>query len=329
MIRILILLFLVTTCRLAVWADAQCDPVVNAASFQRQLPPYISPGDLGASAIVFRYGVPSGGSLATLFCSGLEAKPGTFIAAALMPPVLGLGGISVAVNGAHAALLSVFVPADPTAKTQINFQMPLERNAEPNAVSDTVWFFVGAGVRGTSFSITGKRGIGGFFSDGNGFAAALHDSDRSAVTIQNPAGPGERIVVFANDFFRVWPPPPIAFPVPSQAQFERILNEPLLFPGDHLYLQDYPKYNPPVLGAIIRNFGSFTSTPELKIVSERLASGMIGVEEITFIVPPNQAPGDWALFFNEGSCLNGRDPLDCGLFRSEGISSAFVKLPVR
>jgi hypothetical protein len=57
-----------------------------------------------------------------------------------------------------------------------------------------------------------------------------------------------------------------------------------------------------------------------------LAPGMIGVEQINFVVPANQAPGDWALFVNIGSCPDGRG----NKCHPQGASSSpYVKLPVR
>jgi uncharacterized protein (TIGR03437 family) len=55
-----------------------------------------------------------------------------------------------------------------------------------------------------------------------------------------------------------------------------------------------------------------------------LAPNQIGVQQIDFIVPANQQPGDWALFFNVGSCPDRGGP--CA---NQGSSSAYVKLPVR
>jgi hypothetical protein len=51
---------------------------------------------------------------------------------------------------------------------------------------------------------------------------------------------------------------------------------------------------------------------------------MIGVEQINFTVPLSQAPGDWALFFNFGSCPDGSGHCD-----KIGISTSYAKLPVR
>jgi hypothetical protein len=152
----------------------------------------------------------------------------------------------------------------------------------------------------------------------NGFAIARHASDSSAVTAENPARAGEMIIAYANDFFRVWPPPPIGVPVPEQPQFQFISELATVFRiARFLYLQDYPQ--PDARG------NTWTSTPALQITFAGLAVGQIGVEEIRFVVPADKQPGDWALFFNSGSCPDGRGN-QCSVF---GSSSPYVKLPVR
>ena len=56
---------------------------------------------------------------------------------------------------------------------------------------------------------------------------------------------------------------------------------------------------------------------------------MIGVEQINFVVPSNQAPGDWALFYNIGTCDASGACENPGFFASAASSSPYVKLPVR
>ena len=59
-----------------------------------------------------------------------------------------------------------------------------------------------------------------------------------------------------------------------------------------------------------------------------LAAATVGVEEINFVIPSNQPSGNWALFFNSGSCPDGSGiPGDCGA--TEGNSSPYVLLPVQ
>src|ERR1700739_1322007 len=116
---------------------------------------------------------------------GLTAAPGTYVAPAGQPLPFSLAGISVAVTAGAAPILAVVVPADRQAGTmQINFQVPMERNVsleldsrgQPN-VPGTL------SVGGATIPLPPPPTWGGFFSDPstNGYAIALHASDRSLV----------------------------------------------------------------------------------------------------------------------------------------------------
>jgi hypothetical protein len=162
------------------------------------------------------------------------------------------------------------------------------------------------------------------------FAAALHSSDSSPVTPQHPAHPGETIIVYGDDFFSTWPPPPIGIPVDQPAFFQqgqRPAGQVTAGPG-YLYLQTYPLPSPcppPQEGGLCTV--STTNTPALQVTFASLASGKVGIEEIDFVVPANQQPGNWALFFNVGSCPDGSGvPGTCG--STGATSSPYVLLPV-
>ncbi|MCC7343008.1 MAG: hypothetical protein IT170_18140 [Bryobacterales bacterium] len=292
---IVLLLFCAFTSR-ALQAEVKIEGVVNSASFEP--------------------GLPAGGSLATVFVSGFsefELKPGTYIAEGTILP-FSLAGREIIVNGASAPILAVIVSR---LGLQINFQVPLERNASlAGALGASAGALAVAGVVLTPLPRLSP--VGDFFADANGFAIARHASDNSPVSLDNPARPGETIHAYANDFFAVWPPPPIGSAVPEQPQFLRLpIGQSIIRDSGDLYLQEYPKLN--LKGQ------SFTNTPALDIKFAGLAPGKIGVELITFVVPANQQPGDWALFFNLGSCPDGRGAA-CYVF---GRSSPYVKIPVR
>ena len=113
-----------------------------------------------------------------------------------------------------------------------------------------------------------------------------------------------------TNFFAVWPPPPMALPVPLTPLFSSIGG--VYWRPDQLYLQAYPQPNG--LG------NSITSTPPIQVLFEGMAPGQIGVQQINFVVPANQPPGDWALFFN----------IDNATFLTGAArSSPYAKLPVR
>ncbi len=138
------------------------------------------------------------------------------------------------------------------------------------------------------------------FSDANGYAIAQHASDYSPVTVQNPAHPGETIVVYANDFFQVWPPTPIGAPVPQQPLYQ--LNLQLITNSvTPFYAYCFLK----ITSCSVRSDQSFANSPALQVLFQGLAPGLVGVEQINFVVPANQASGNWALFFNSGSCADG------------------------
>ena len=264
--------------------------VVNSASFQSSL--------------------PLGGGLATVFCSGLPyppwIMPGSFVAPGGTSLPYQLDGIAIEVNGGPAPILSVYVPpAGQSTPTQINFRVPAARNSTLSSGIDNgsltiIVFSLGPGnqgVFGTLAALTPLpgSGLGGFFTDINGNAIAQH-ADNSLVAVQNPAHPGETITVYGDDFYQVWPSSPVGFvtPLAPLFQYDRTLFSGLalsLQPGQ-LFLQAPPGTD--LLGNTVVN------TPPVSIAFQGLTPGMIGVEQINFVVPANQAPGTWLLFFNDG-----------------------------
>ena len=201
-IRFLVVLAVTTAVSGRAWSQVVIRAVVNAASFLS----ITDQSQFGGGATI----VPSGGALATLFCSGITTNPGVFTAPSSTPLPFVLGGVRVKVNGALAPLLAVVIPPNGQAGAyaQINFQVPLERNSAPDeAAEENVAVSISSSDGFASSTILfAVRGAGGFFSDANGYAAAQHASDYSQVTVQNPAHAGETIIAYADDFFEVWPP---------------------------------------------------------------------------------------------------------------------------
>jgi hypothetical protein len=85
-------------------------------------------------------------------------------------------------------------------------------------------------------------------------------------------------------------------------------------PYQSFFLQAYP----PQLGGP----NVTPRLPALQVLFRGLAPDQIGIEQIQFVVPPDQAPGDWPLWAHTALCTN-RDT--CG----PGTASPYVKLPVR
>jgi len=306
MIRPIVLLGFVAAVSPIAWGQAKIVAVVNSASFQP--------------------GLPYGGALATAYVSGLSGlRPGTYIAPPPSQPLPNsLGGIRVMVNGALAPLLAIVIPSDPSANIQVNFQVPAERNPSVNGYAQNG----GLSVNEATLPVPEVPDWGGFFADANGFAVALHAFDSSPVTQQRPAHPSESIIAYADDFFFTWPPPPVAILPPQQGLFE-VLNLAPRVPG-YLYLQAYPQPSScgfPITPSGLNCTQSVTNTPALQVTFQGLASGAVGVEEIHFVIPANQQPGNWALFFNHGSCPDGSGvPGTCNAIGAS--SSPYVLLPV-
>jgi uncharacterized protein (TIGR03437 family) len=285
------------------WCQPKIEAIVNAATFQP--------------------GLPYGGGLATVFVSGLSGAPGTYLAASSAPLPFELSGVGIEVGAARDPVLAVVIPPGPSAMAQINFQVPLERNALISVVPNTyLGLVLQSGIEVYAVK-PDPPSWGGFFSDGNGYAIAQHASDYSTVTAQNPAHAGETIIAYANDLYPVWPPPAIGFPTPPQPLFEFSTDRvatgthvPIPSPGN-LYLQTYPGPRGTA------GTGTTPSAPSLSILFQGLASGLVGTEQINFVVPANQQPGDWALFFAIGC----QPDQVSGCFL--GSASPLVKLPVR
>ena len=289
------------------------------------------------NAASFQSGLPAGGALATAYVTGLTAlTAGTYLAPPSQPLPYKLGGITVTIDNDYAPLLAVVVSSDPMAAAQVNFQVPLSANASllyqyvqagPTYLGG---FVVSDGVNKamptTTLTTSGLPDWGGFFSGVNGYAIAVHTSDSTPVTSENPAQAGEPIIAYADGFFTTWPRPLIGLPTPPQVNFQPDYS--LIASPGYLYLQSYPQAGCPPAAGQCPGTGSITNTPALKVTFMGLATGVVGVEAIGFVVPSNQQTGNWALFFNQGSCPDGSGiPGTCGA--TFGSSSPFVLLPVR
>lgn len=309
MIRSILSFALFGAITLEVWGQPKIVSVVNSASFQP--------------------GLPAGGALATAFVSGLTGlTPGTYVTPSSQPLPHSLGGVTVTLNDDYAPLLAVVVPSDPSANVQVNFQVPLSANASL-PYNYFGFGFVYNGYLSVNNAVQSpEEGLpewGGFFSGANGYAIALHASDLTLVTLQSPAHPGESIIAYADDFFMTWPPPPTAVPPSQQVTYG--IDYPFVRSLGNLYLQTYPTPITTCAPSPGPCSGSATNTQALTINSVGLASQMVGVEVINFVVPLTQQPGNWALFFNRGSCPDGSGiPGTCGA--TSGGSSPYVLLPV-
>ena len=144
--------------------------MVNAASFL----PGISPG-----------------CLATIFGPNLATVDGV-VSANSNPLFTELSGVEVLVNGIAAPLFSV---VSTSGQDQINVQVPFETDIGPDAADIEILNFGETVAIVTSDSFTEDPGI--FVSDG--YAVAVRGFDGSLIRPDNPASPGETIVLYTTD----------------------------------------------------------------------------------------------------------------------------------
>ena len=155
----------------AVKPHAMGDPVVvNAASFE----PGISPG-----------------VLATIFGQDLTSVSGTIVANTNPLPTE-LGGVSVMVNGILAPLFSI---AFVDGQDQISFQVPYEAPVGQGAAEIQVFDH---GTQTADFFADSFTEDPGIFVYNGSFAVAVNSIDGTLVGPDNPATPGEIVVLYTT-----------------------------------------------------------------------------------------------------------------------------------
>jgi uncharacterized protein (TIGR03437 family) len=143
--------------------------VVNAASFL----PGVSPG-----------------SLATIFGQDLSNVADVVVANSNPLPTQ-LGGVTVLVNGIAAGIYSV---AFANGEDQISFQVPWETNIGPDAARIDI---LDDGFHVASVSTDSFTEDPGIFTD-NGFALAVNWRTGDLIGPDNPAAPGDIIILFTT-----------------------------------------------------------------------------------------------------------------------------------
>ena len=147
--------------------------VVNAASFL----PGVSPG-----------------ALATAFGTNLTDVNGVVVADTNPFPTK-LANVSVMVNGILAPIFSV---AFVNGQDQISFQVPWETNVGMGAAFVEVFDFDASVGSERVDSFTEDPGIFGYQKFGNVYAVAVHASDFSLVSPDDPADRGEVLVLYTT-----------------------------------------------------------------------------------------------------------------------------------
>jgi len=240
-------------------AQIQILAVVNSASYQA--------------------GIPEPGSLATIFCTGLAAVTGVVSPNTLTPLPTQLAGVQVTVNFGAAPLLAV---ADLGAGIQqINLQVPPERLVSQLST-----------IRVTQHGSLGRAdnvdypGVGGFLSDSQANAVAVHFADGSAVTPQNPARAGELIAAYGTGFGATYPPKPIGFVAPAEPRFQGAMN----------FIEPNTGYN---LDLPAQQLSLESNV--MHVSFSGVANGFVGVDQIVFQLPVGLSAGSHTLRLAAGA----------------------------
>lgn len=189
----------------ASFAPASISNGPSAAVTLVKISPETSPLQFSQGSITnaasFASGLPSPGGLATIFVSGLDLPASVY--ASSIPLPYELAGVSVFVGNVSAPLLSVTTTE--SGGQQINFQVPF--GAGSNSLE----------VRYKGFSTFAWPVISaaGIFTLPDGTGVVAHASDYSLVTADNPAVPGEDIVVWGTGFGTLKTPQSSGVPAPG------------------------------------------------------------------------------------------------------------------
>jgi len=190
---------------------------ISAAQKQRYFrdPAVKSPRQPGSGIAVvnaasFLEGVSPGG-LTTVFGTNLTDVSGVVLANSNPFPST-LANVSVYVNGVAAPIFSI---AYNNGEDQISFQVPWETDTGPGAAFIQI-FDYGA-VVGTARvdSFIEDPGIFAYQRDGAQQAVAVHGSDYALITPDDPAAPGEVIVLYTTGLGLVNVAPPNGFGAPA------------------------------------------------------------------------------------------------------------------
>ena len=235
------------------------------------------------TAANFDDGVPARGALASLFVRGITVA--NLVEATSKPLPTELAGIRVTVGGVPAPILAV-IPG--SSYQQVNFQVPIDARFGSLDVEVTL---EAGDKRVTTYQATRAWSPGEFFADERYFAIMQHASDYSLVTRQAPARAGETVVAYLTGLPMPDPPVPSGYSAPF---------DPLAV------LQSYRRADSAEEYSILLDG---QAVPPLFI---GLVPGLVGVFQINFTVPANQAGGDRRVALlrsscraTSGSCANG------------------------
>lgn len=269
------------------------------------------------SGASFEPGLPPRGSIAAVFCTGLEDIDGV-VSAATQPLPTELAGVRVRVGGAAAPLFAV---ASVGAYQQINFQVPweavfndLEQNAEVVVEQKGNQATVQPLLRlATRRQWIGQGTPGDFFRlPGTNYGVFQHAADYALVTPENPASAGETIIAYLSGMPGTTPGVPTGQPAPFQplAIVPRGAFPQGTFDDYWLLIAKPPVDANPV------------PQKSAEILFIGLSPGSVGVYQINFVLPKPLDPGLKTVTLERTFCIL------CPSFTVDSRSSP-VLIPVR
>lgn len=245
------------------------------------------------SSANFAQGLTQAGSLASVFCTGLQNISGLVVAQGYPLPRI-LAGVTVRVNGTDASILAIANIATGSYQ-QINVQIPWE--AKPPLAFD-----VSQQSATAHFTPSVYDGWGVFFVDSSGYAIAQHASDYRPVTQSDPAKSGEWLVVYATNLGPVQNQPADGYPADPNVLAP-------IVPDDSPYLDYY--------GLVVGSSGSYQAT-HIQSNYVGMAPGLI-IGQVNLLVPDSsQLSGD--LVFQLIKVYN------CGFFFTLGCGRGFTTI---
>jgi uncharacterized protein (TIGR03437 family) len=232
------------------------------------------------SAASFAAGLPSRGSLGTIFCTGLVLQG--VVAADKLPLPAVLSGVQVTIGGAAAPLLAV---ADLGGYQQVNFRVPEGTSySTPPTGYPTVLVIVSQfGTQGSTLATYNPLDTGAFFTIApTQHGIFQHSTDYSLVTADQPASPGETLIGYLTGL-------PTAEPVVPDGEAAPVSP-----------LSTVPQTNTPsqtdrflvYVGPSISS-AAFTvlNSPASPIMFLGLAPGLVGVYQVNFTLPESTHSG--------------------------------------
>jgi len=223
-------------------------------------------------------GLPAPGSLATVYCTGIDGIEGTLEGSGVPLPT-SLGGVRVTFGAVDAPLLAVKdVRSGDNAYQQINFQVPFGATAAPAVVQGAQR----AGLPNTPAPW------------GQFFFGAQHADNYRPVTFNDPPKAGEWIIAYGTNFGDVVGQPQSGVPAPTDRLVPLSTR----------------------IGLALWNFrlrlDTVTAEIPLEVGFLGLAPGKVGVYQFNFRMPDPLPPGPAWIYMQRIADCGWRPNPGCG-----------------